>query len=134
SAYADTIIGNDGDNVLDGRGGGDRMAGLGGDDTYFVDFPKDNVREAANGGADTVVLMNRRLHIGHIANVEHIVYADGSVVPPPAGGGGTPPSVGDNTKTSIIYGDNGDNTLDGGGGDDTIIGRGGDDLIIGGRD
>jgi Ca2+-binding RTX toxin-like protein len=77
--------------------------------------------------------MNRHLHIGHIANVEHIIYADGSVVPPPAGGG-TPPSVGDHTLTSIIYGDNGNNTLDGGGGDDTIFGRGGDDLIIGGRD
>ena len=36
--------------------------------------------------------------------------------------------------TSIIFGDNGNNTLDGGAGDDTIFGQGGDDLIIGGRD
>ena len=36
SRYDDILIGNDGANVLDGRGGGDRMAGYGGDDTYFV--------------------------------------------------------------------------------------------------
>jgi Ca2+-binding RTX toxin-like protein len=36
--------------------------------------------------------------------------------------------------TSIIFGGNGNDTLDGGAGEDTIFGRGGDDLIIGGRD
>src|SRR6185295_5831413 len=86
-------------------------------------------------GDDTVVILSRNLHIKQIANVEHIVYADESTLQAAADGGGSAaPIVGDHTLTSIIYGDNGNNTLDGGAGDDTIIGRGGDDLIIGGRD
>ncbi|MER8744205.1 M10 family metallopeptidase C-terminal domain-containing protein [Mesorhizobium sp. M0478] len=134
SSYDDVLIGNDGANVLDGRGGGDRMAGNGGDDTYFVDSLDDIVREEANGGNDTVVLLNRNLNIRKIANVEHIIYADESTLQPGDGGTETAPTIGDNTMTSVIFGDNGNNTLDGGAGDDTIFGQGGDDLIIGGRD
>lgn len=134
SRYDDILIGNDGDNVLDGRAGGDRMAGNGGDDTYFVDSLDDIVHEEANGGNDTVILLSRDLRIRRIANVEHIIYADDSTPQPGDGGGATPPSAGDDTLSSIIFGDNGNNTLDGGAGDDTIFGQGGDDLIIGGRD
>ncbi len=135
SRYDDILIGNDGNNVLDGRGGADRMAGNGGDDVYFVDSKDDIVRENANGGNDTVVILSRGLHIKHIANVEHIIYADKSWLKPGYTGDSEPqPDIGDNTMTSIIFGDNGNNTLDGGAGDDTIFGQGGDDLIIGGRD
>lgn len=133
SRFDDILIGNDGANTLDGRRGGDRMAGNGGDDIYFVDSLQDIVRELANSGNDTVILLSRDLKIRKIANVEHIIYADESTIE--AGvGGESPPSVGDNTMTSIIFGDNRNNTLDGGAGDDTIFGQGGDDLIIGGRD
>jgi Ca2+-binding RTX toxin-like protein len=136
SAYDDVLIGNDGANVLDGGGGDDRMAGYGGDDTYFVDSADDIVREEANGGNDTVILLSPDLNIGPIANVENIIYADESTLQSGGGSGGgeTPPIVGDHTLTSIIFGDSGNNTLDGGAGDDTIFGQGGDDLIIGGRD
>jgi Ca2+-binding RTX toxin-like protein len=132
SRYDDILIGNDGANVLDGRAGGDRMAGNGGDDIYFVDSVDDIVREEFNGGTDTVILLARNLKIRKIANVENIIYADESTIQP--GGGETPPSVGDNTMTSVTLGGNGNETLDGGAGDDTIFGQGGDDLIIGGRD
>ena len=134
SRFDDVLIGNDGANVLDGRAGDDRMAGYGGDDTYFVDSIDDIVREAAGGGTDTVILLSRDLHIRKIANIEHIIYAD-ELAPQPHNGDGEPAlSIGDNSLTSIIFGDNGNNTLDGGGGSDTIFGQGGDDLIIGGRD
>lgn len=132
SRFDDILIGNDGANTLDGRSGGDRMAGNGGDDTYFVDSLEDIVREEANGGNDTVILLSRNLKIRKIANVENIIYADESTTQP-GGGGASPPSAGDNTMTSIIFGGNGNDTLDGGAGDDTIFGKGGDDLIIGGR-
>lgn len=134
SSYDDILIGNDGANVLDGRGGGDRMAGNDGDDIYFVDSLDDIVREEANGGNDTVVLLSRSLKIGKIANVENIIYADESTPQPGNGDTETPPVVGDNTMASIIWGTKDSDTLDGGGGDDTIFGQGGDDLIIGGRD
>ncbi|MQX96908.1 hemolysin [Sinorhizobium medicae] len=133
SRFDDILIGNDGANTLDGRGGGDRMAGNGGDDTYFVDSIDDIVREEANGGNDTVILLSRHLKIRKIANVESIIYADETTTQP-GGGAETPPSAGDNTMTSIIFGGSGNDILDGGAGDDTIFGQGGDDLIIGGRD
>ncbi len=134
SAHDDVLLGNDGANVLDGRGGGDRMAGFGGDDVYFVDSIDDIVREEEDGGNDTVILLSRDLDMGEIANVETIIYADGSPYAPDEGGGEPAPSAGDGTLTSIIFGDDTDETLDGGSGDDTIFGMGGDDLIIGGRD
>ena len=134
SGHDDILIGNDGANVLDGRGGADRMAGYGGDDVYFVDSLDDIVREEADGGNDTVIVLSSDLDIGEIENVETIVYVDQSQPQPTPGGGETRPSVGDNTLTSIIFGDGGDNVLDGGAGSNTIFGRGGDDLITGGRD
>jgi Ca2+-binding RTX toxin-like protein len=134
SAFDDTLIGNDGANVLDGRGGGDRMAGYGGDDIYFVDSMDDIVREDANGGNDTVVLLSRNLGGRTFANVENIIYADGSTPQPEGGSGGTSSSSGGNALGSIIFGGAGNETLDGGAGGNTIFGLGGDDLIIGGRD
>ncbi|MCV3274176.1 M10 family metallopeptidase C-terminal domain-containing protein [Roseobacter sinensis] len=134
SQYDDILIGNDGDNVLDGRSGGDRMAGGDGDDTYFVDSLHDIVREEAGGGNDTVIVMSRGLDIGGIANVENIIYVDGTIAEREEDGGETPPSSGDNTLTSIIFGDETDETIEGGAGDNTIFGLGGDDIIIGGTD
>ncbi|MBP7003443.1 M10 family metallopeptidase C-terminal domain-containing protein [Amaricoccus sp.] len=134
SAYADILIGNDGANVLDGRGGGDRMAGNGGDDTYFVDSLDDLVVEDEGGGNDTVVVVAPGLNLGSIANVETIIYAAGAFADAGGEADALPGGAGDDTLTSIIYGDESDETLDGAGGDDTIFGMGGDDLIIGGRD
>ena len=136
SRHDDVLIGNDGANVLDGRGGGDRMAGYGGDDVYFVDSADDVVREEAGGGTDTVFVLSRDLDVGAIPNVENVVYAGASPLEPGNGGGdGEPaPDAGDDTLTSIVLGDDGDERLEGGAGSDTIFGLGGDDLIIGGRD
>jgi Ca2+-binding RTX toxin-like protein len=132
SRFADTLIGNDGDNVLDGRGGGDRMAGNGGDDVYYVDSRNDVVRELAGGGNDTVIVLGRNLAGRTFANVENVIYVDAS----PAGphGGGTPPAGGTPGQDSTIIGNAGNETLDGGAGGNTIFGQGGDDLVIGGRD
>ena len=133
SDHDDILIGNAGDNVLDGRGGADWMAGNGGDDTYFVDSADDVVRERANGGDDTVILLSRDLDVRAFANVETVLYADGSTVPAPDDGD-VRPSVGDNALTSITIGDRTGETLNGGAGSNTIFGRGGADLIVGGTD
>jgi serralysin len=54
SDFADTLIGNDLANHLDGRGGGDTMRGGGGDDDYIVDHAGDVVEENANSGIDRI--------------------------------------------------------------------------------
>jgi len=48
------IVGNDFDNVLDGRGGADQLGGALGNDTYIVDNTNDLVREYIGGGFDRV--------------------------------------------------------------------------------
>ncbi|SDQ13676.1 M10 family metallopeptidase C-terminal domain-containing protein [Pseudovibrio sp. Tun.PSC04-5.I4] len=134
SEYDDILIGNDGDNILDGRGGGDRMAGGGGDDIYFVDSADDIVREEADGGNDTIIVLNSDLDLGDVENVENIIYVGGTPVESGNEGDGDASSDGGASLTNLIFGDDGNNTLDGGAGDDTIFGLDGDDLIIGGRD
>ena len=131
SAYDDTILGNDGNNVLDGGRGDDRMAGFGGNDTYYVDSADDIVLEDANGGNDTVILLNRNLRGLTFANVENVIVAPGPTTPPPVVDNGLPPS---NPSDTPIFGNAQANTLDGGSGGDIIHGRAGDDTIIGGRD
>ncbi|MDD7911550.1 M10 family metallopeptidase C-terminal domain-containing protein [Pseudovibrio exalbescens] len=136
SAYDDILIGNDGNNTLDGRGGADKMAGGKGDDIYFVDSADDLVREEADGGFDTIIVLNKDIDLGEVANVENIIYVDGTPVPPATDaddndtGTGTPSDA----LSNLIFGDDGNNTLNGGAGGDTIFGLDGDDLIIGGRD
>ena len=134
SDHDDILLGNDGANVLDGRAGGDRMAGFDGDDVYFVDSLDDVVREEAGGGNDTVIVMSRDLDIGEIENVESVVYADGSPVEQTVAEDDNPPVSGGGALGNIVFGDQEDETLDGGAGGDTIFGRGGDDMIVGGRD
>ncbi len=134
SNYDDILIGNDGDNVLDGRGGADKMAGGKGDDVYFVDSADDIVREEADGGNDTIIVINSDLDLGEIENVENIIYAGGTPnQPADDGDNGSSTDSGDSLN-SLIFGDEDNNTLNGGAGGDTIFGLDGDDLIIGGRD
>lgn len=133
SRFADILIGNDGNNILDGRGGGDSMAGNGGDDIYFVDSADDVVRELANGGNDTIIVMSRDIDVSRFANIENVIYVDGSDVPV-AGKDNDTPADGGGALGSIIFGDAKANTLNGGAGGNTIFGLDGDDLIIGGRD
>jgi Ca2+-binding RTX toxin-like protein len=132
SRFADVLIGNDGANTLDGRGGADSMAGNGGDDVYFVDSVDDIVRERRNGGNDTVIVLGRDLDVGAFTNVENVIFVDAS--PSDPGGDGETVPGGGSAPTSILYGDDSNETLDGGAGGDMIFGQGGDDLVIGGRD
>ena len=134
SRFDDILIGNDGANTLDGRGGADRMAGYGGDDVYFVDSADDIVREEADGGDDTVVVLTSGIGTVSFANVENVVYIDASTPPPGGEVGGEMPSAGDTALRNIVFGTTDAETLEGGAGSDTIFGQAGDDLIVGGRD
>ncbi|ETW14799.1 hemolysin-type calcium-binding protein [Roseivivax marinus] len=135
SDHDDVLIGNDGDNVLDGRGGADSMAGNGGDDTYFVDSADDVVREEADGGTDTVIVLNEDLDLGEIENVENIVYTGATAPEEDDGASPTEEDTGPAIAASeIVFGDETSETIDGGAGGQRIFGLGGDDYIIGGRD
>ena len=54
NSLANTITGNTGNNLLDGKGGADRLAGGKGNDIYRVDHAGDRITEKANEGIDTV--------------------------------------------------------------------------------
>lgn len=114
-----TLVGNSGNNVLNGLGGADAMVGGAGDDIYYVDNVGDRVIEQIGGGIDTVLstiswsiagLHLENLTLRGTANID---------------GGG-------NSLANIIVGNNGTNTLNGLTGDDELHGGLGSDILIGG--
>ena len=110
---ANSIVGNNGHNIIDGGGGADRMSGALGDDLYHVDDAADLVIERAAGGTDTV-----RSSASYVlgGNVENLILTD-------AAANGTGNALGNS-----ITGNDLANRLDGGAGADLLRGGGGDDL------
>lgn len=99
----DELVGSAGNDTLDGGVGADVMAGLGGDDTYFVDNFDDMVLEASGQGTDMIV---STVSLIMPANVENLVLraisAEG------------------NELDNVIVASHGNNYIDGKGGNDTI--------------
>jgi Ca2+-binding RTX toxin-like protein len=116
NALANTIFGNNGNNLIDGRSGADVMAGGGGNDTYFVDNVADAVVESAGGGSDAVFAS---VNYGLSDNVETLVLQGGADL---QGFG--------NGSANTIFGNSGNNLIDGGGGADTMIGGLGNDTYF----
>ncbi len=120
---ADTIIGNVGNNVLNGRGGADAMTGGLGNDTFIVDNAGDKVIEFSGGGSDTVsASVSFALASSNWVEILQTTSASGS-----AGIDLT----GNNIAQGII-GNSGANKLGGLGGDDLLFGLGGNDTLTGG--
>ena len=113
---ADTVIGNDADNFIDGRAGADTMTGGLGNDTYVVDNVGDVVIEKAGQGTDTV-----RAGISYTlgANVENLSLTGVANI------NGT-----GNQLANAIVGNSGRNVLNGGGGRDVITGAAGADKFV----
>ncbi len=115
SNFANRLIGNDGNNVLDGRKGADTMIGKGGDDTYFVDNGGDMVIEdSAAGGYDTV---NTSVSYTLTNFVEALTATGSDSI-----------ALNGNALNNVITGNNGNNVIDGGIGADTMMGGAGDDI------
>jgi Ca2+-binding RTX toxin-like protein len=123
NGLANVVVGNAAANRLDGRGGADRMSGGDGDDRYIVDDGGDIVREAVDGGLDTVESrVSHRLG----ANVENLTLLGARAI--------------DGTGNSLfnhIVGNSADNVLDGGvpvedahGGNDILEGGAGNDTYV----
>lgn len=120
SSYDQVIIGNYGNNVIDGGGGSDTLIGLRGDDSYRVYGNGALVLENAGEGNDTIFTSgNYVLRQG--ASVETLSTARNADT--------TPVSLTGNDIANVLVGNYGLNVLDGGAGNDTIYGLQGNDVF-----
>ncbi|WP_284734692.1 M10 family metallopeptidase C-terminal domain-containing protein, partial [Sphingosinicella terrae] len=111
---ANKIVGNKGNNVLDGRGGADFMQGGLGNDVYVVDDSGDRAIEAAGEGFDTVKSSANFSLEGQ--ELENLTLT-----------GWNPINATGNALANKIIGNEAANVLNGGGGEDLLRGGGGGD-------
>ncbi len=128
---ADTLIGNELDNVLDsgagndtidGGAGDDTMTGGDGDDTYVVSQDDDEVVEASGAGSGN----------DHVKS--SVTYVLGDDVEQLTLTGTAAINGFGNGAANAILGNGGNNTLAGGAGNDTLDAGAGNDLLDGGAD
>ena len=115
------VVGNDGDNIIDGRGGIDWMIGGLGNDTYYVDNYNDFVSEQGGGTVDTV-LTNVTYDLPAGANVEVFRTTDDN--------GTAAIDLAGSNSSQLIVGNDGDNAIAGYGGNDTLVGNAGADTFV----
>lgn len=119
SQFGEEIIGNNGNNVLSGRGGGDTITGLLGDDTYYVQGG-DTIVERPGEGYDSAIASTNFI-LAEGISIEYLAIfptVTSSVI-----------SLTGNSFTQMVVGNDGENILDGRGGADTLIGGGGNDIF-----
>ena len=117
---ADSLTGDFGDNMLDGRAGADILRGFGGNDLFYVDNVGDTVFEAAGEGFDQVAARGDYA-LGAGQDIEWLTTTNSGAV--------RSIDLKGNELAQTIVGNNGNNWLhDGGvGGGDTLQGREGND-------
>lgn len=115
------IWGNAGVNILNGRGGADRMIGFAGDDIYYVDRQSDVAVEQAGQGYDTI-FTSANYMLSDTSEIEALSAVSQAAA--------TAINLSGNSLANTLFGNAGVNRLDGRGGADTLIGYGGDDLYF----
>ncbi|WP_165779921.1 calcium-binding protein, partial [Mesorhizobium sanjuanii] len=116
--FAQTIMGNDGNNIIKGWGGADKMIGLGGNDDYYVDNAGDRAVESSGQGQDRVwTSVSYKLEAG--SSIEILSTKQDA--------GTTAINLTGNELAQTIVGNDGNNIIKGWGGADTMIGHGGND-------
>ncbi|WP_338832174.1 calcium-binding protein [Bradyrhizobium sp. 27S5] len=118
SDFNDTLIGDAGDNLLDGAGGADSLVGGAGNDIYILNDPGDVITENLGEGTDTAVVTGN-FNYTLAANVENLTIETSANV---SGTG--------NALANVITGGAGNNVLDGGIGADTMAGGLGNDTYF----
>jgi Ca2+-binding RTX toxin-like protein len=109
-----TLIGNEGNNELDGLSNADLMQGGKGNDTYFVDNIGDKVVELANEGTDEVH-SKINFSLAALTNIENLALYEEAL------------KATGNALGNRIDGNANDNVIDGGTGKDTMTGGYGND-------
>ena len=129
NALNNTIIGNDGNNILDGRGGDlDTLAGGKGNDTY-VYTGHQAITENADEGTDTVkASVSQNLSDGD--NLENVTLT--GLLAIDTDGNAANNVLTGNGAANLLAGFAGNDTLKGGGGNDILIGGDGNDTLVGG--
>ena len=113
---ANQLVGNAGNNVLDGMFGADTMTGGAGDDTYVVDNSGDSIVELAGEGID---LVRSSISVVLGANIENATLTLTNDI-----------NATGNALANALIGNAGANTLDGQAGADTMLGGAGNDTYI----
>jgi Ca2+-binding RTX toxin-like protein len=135
NAEDNLIIGNSGNNILDGLVGADTMRGGDGDDTYTLDNVNDLVDEAGKTGSDTLrtALFGIDLQEDVAFHVEWLEFENVTLLGTGkfnAGGDAGNNRLIGNSNANNLVGRDGNDTLDGGLGADTMIGGKGDDTYF----
>ncbi|MEM9059696.1 MAG: right-handed parallel beta-helix repeat-containing protein [Pseudomonadota bacterium] len=118
SAGHEDLFGGAGDDLLDGRGGTDRMSGGEGDDSYYVDHVRDQSIERDNHGYDRVYTTVDYTLSEHVEGLSARGSADLRLT--------------GNQANNWLTGNGGDNAIRGNAGSDRLIGRDGSDWLDGG--
>ena len=127
-----TIIGNDGVNILDGEGGwgADTMSGLAGNDIYYVNNLGDTIVEAADSGSDTVRATQTYILAAGVS-VEGLTTTDvAGLTSMTLIGNDLAQTIQGNAAINVLRGFAGDDYLQGMGGNDTLTGHAGDDKFL----
>lgn len=111
------IEANSANNIIDGGAGADRLTGMAGDDTYYVDNTYDTLIEIENEGVDSVI---SNVSFSLAVNIENLKIT------------GNAEYAWGNGLDNVLVGNNLDNSLNGSWGDDTLEGGGGADTLVGG--
>lgn len=115
TASDNVLTGNGGINVFSGAGGNDTLIGLGGGDTYYEVNEGDVVTEATGGGVDTLEWTGTgSVDLANFANIENVTLFNG-----PQGraanitGNGADNVLTGNAYLNVLYGLDGNDTLNG---------------------
>ncbi|WP_232630307.1 calcium-binding protein [Methylobacterium sp. Leaf118] len=118
---ANVITGNGGQNVLNGLGGVDTMKGLYGNDTYIVDNAGDQVIEGKSGGQDAVAAgVSYTLTAGQEIEALRVLQSVGDGAINLTGNSYSQALVGNN-GANVLNGGWGNDVLTGQGGADTFV-------------
>jgi Ca2+-binding RTX toxin-like protein len=124
---SNTIIGNAGDNILDGAAGVDKLIGGLGNDTYLVSDAGDLVVEGVAEGIDLV--KSSLADYTLTEQVENLLLVGNAIK---GTGNDLANTITGNAANNILSGGDGNDALFGGVGDDKLIGGVGIDTLTGG--